>query len=168
LWNSGPENPQSYWERGRRDCVRVVQRDWERPACEEWVATLESAVRAADPPLVLSAHSLGCALVAHWAGTAGSSVGRVRGALLVAPSDVDDPAYPEGPTGFTPMPRRRLPFRTLVVASSNDVYVSMQRAREYAEAWGAELVDAGPIGHINADSKLGDWLFGRRLLEGLL
>jgi predicted alpha/beta hydrolase family esterase len=65
LWNSGPENPQSYWERERGDCERVVQREWETPRREEWVATLEQAVRAARAPVVLSAHSLGCALVAH-------------------------------------------------------------------------------------------------------
>ena len=65
------------------------------------------------------------------------------------------------------MPRERLPFRAIVVASSDDVYVSMERAREYAAAWGARLVDAGPVGHINADSKLGRWTFGEQLLDEL-
>jgi predicted alpha/beta hydrolase family esterase len=168
LWNSGPENPQSVWERERTDCVRVVQRDWETPARDEWVATLQAAVTRTDGPVVLAAHSLGCALVAHWARSPGASTERVHGALLVAPTDPEAPSYPAGPTGFAPMPREKLPFRTLVVASSNDVYVSMERAREYARAWGARLVDAGPVGHINADSKLGRWVFGEKLLDELL
>jgi predicted alpha/beta hydrolase family esterase len=168
LWNSGPENPQSYWERERGDCVRVVQDDWETPRREVWVATLEQAVRGARDPVVLSAHSLGCALLAHWAESAGASVGRIRGALLVAPSDVEAPSYPAGPTGFDPMPRRKLPFQAIVVASSNDKYVSMERASTFAAAWGARLVAAGALGHINADSDLGNWPAGQKLLDDLL
>ena len=168
LWNSGPENWQSYWERERGDCRRVVQGDWERPRREDWVATLEEAVRAAPAPVVLAAHSLACATVAHWAASAGASVGKVRGALLVAPSDVESPRYPEGPTGFAPMPRQPLPFPTLVVASSDDMYVSPERAREYAAAWNARLVEVGALGHINADSKLGNWPQGQALLAQLV
>jgi predicted alpha/beta hydrolase family esterase len=91
----------------------------------------------------------------------------VRGALLVAPSDPEGPSYPLGPTGFAPMPLDRLPFRSIVVASTNDIYVTAERAREYAVAWGSELVDVGAAGHINAASGLADWPFGRVLLARL-
>lgn len=168
LWNSGPENPQSYWERERGDCLRVVQEEWETPRREDWVVTLEQAVKSAREPVVLSAHSLGCALVAHWAESAGASIGKVRGALLVAPSDVQAISYPEGPVGFDPMPRHKLPFRTTVVASSDDVYVSIERARAFAAWWGARLVEVGPLGHINADSDLGNWPEGQLLLDELV
>jgi predicted alpha/beta hydrolase family esterase len=66
------------------------------------------------------------------------------------------------------MPRRALPFPTLVVASSDDRFVSLARAGEFAQAWGARLVDAGPLGHINADSRLGSWAQGQALLAELL
>jgi predicted alpha/beta hydrolase family esterase len=168
LWNSGPENWQSYWERERDDCLRVVQSDWETPRREDWVATLEKAVAAAPDPVVLAAHSLACTLVGHWAGSAGATVRKVRGALLVAPSDVEAPSYPKGPRGFEPMPQRPLPFPALVVASSDDPYVSLPRARQFAEAWGARLFEAGALGHINADSKLGSWPQGQALLGELL
>src|SRR3954468_20451227 len=127
LWNSGPENWQSYWERERDDCLRVVQSDWETPRREDWVATLEKAVAAAPDPVVLAAHSLACTLVGHWAGSPGATVRNVRGAppggavrrargpLLVAPSDVGAPSYPKGPRVFEPMPQRPLPFPALVV-----------------------------------------------------
>jgi predicted alpha/beta hydrolase family esterase len=106
--------------------------------------------------------------VAHWARDASAeNLQRVRGALLVAPSDPEGPNYPEGPTGFAPMPLVRLPFPSIVVASRNDVYVTMERAREYAAAWGSKLVDLGDAGHINASSGLGSWAAGYGLLQRL-
>src|SRR3954452_9087064 len=120
LWNSGPENWQSYWERDRDDCLRVVQSDWETPRREDWVATLEKAVAAVPEPVVLAAHSLACTLVGHWAGSPGATVRKIRGALLVAQGAAGARRSPRGPRGFEPMPQRRLPFPALVVASSDD------------------------------------------------
>jgi len=169
LWNSGPDHWQTFWERERADTQRVQQRDWETPKREEWVETIRAAVRAAPGPVVLAAHSLACATVVYFARDAPpAELAKVRGALLVAPSDVDGPNYPPVTEGFTPMPLHRLPFKAIVVMSSDDEYVTPERAREFAEAWGAELVDAGPRGHLNSDSRLGMWPEGQRLLELLL
>jgi len=166
LWNSGPEHWQSYWERERTDCRRVLQREWETPRCNDWVAALDAAVAGSSLPVVLAVHSLGCALVAHWAGGS-RHLGKVRGALLVAPSDVEAPSYPTGTTGFAPMPLKRLPFRSIVVMSANDQYVTPSRARRFARAWGSRLVDVGPKGHINSASGLGMWPEGFALVEEL-
>jgi predicted alpha/beta hydrolase family esterase len=166
LWNSGPEHWQSYWERERSDCRRVVQKDWDTPRCSEWVATLEAAVVGERAPVVLAAHSLGCALVAHWAGVS-RHVGSVHGAMLVAPSDVDAPGYPPGTCGFTPMPLALLPFRSVVVMSTDDEYVTPERAARFAAAWGSRLVNVGAKGHINSDSHLGMWPEGFALVQQL-
>ena len=166
LWNSGPEHWQSYWERERTDCRRVLQRDWETPRCSDWVAALDTAVAGSNLPVVLAAHSLGCALVAHWAGGS-RHLAKVRGALLVAPSDVEAPSYPAGTTGFAPMPLEKLPFPSILVTSTNDVYVTPDRARQFARAWGSRLVDVGPKGHINSASSLGMWPEGFALVEEL-
>ena len=166
LWNSGPEHWQSYWERTRKDCHRVVQEDWETPRRIDWVATLEAAVANAGGPVVLAAHSLGCALVAQWASQS-KHLASVRGALLVAPSDVEAPSYPAGPTGFAPMPLQKLPFPSIVVMSTNDEYVAPDRARHFAHAWGSRLVDVGPKGHINSASRLGAWPEGFALVAQL-
>jgi uncharacterized protein len=91
----------------------------------------------------------------------------VQGALLVAPSDPAGPNYPRGPVGFAPVPMRRLPFPSIVVASGNDPYVSFGRAREYADAWGAVLVALGDAGHINVASGHGPWPEGFELLARL-
>ena len=168
LSSSGPEHWKTRWEQSDPTCRRVEQAEWETPRCADWVSTLDDAVARSEVPVVLVAHSSSCALVAHWARDASAdNLARVRGALLVAPSDPEGPSFPEGPTGFAPIPMARLPFRSIVVASRDDQYVAMDRAREYAAAWGSELVDLGDAGHINAASGLGTWAVGYGLLQRL-
>jgi predicted alpha/beta hydrolase family esterase len=168
LFNSGPDHWQTQWERLDATCRRVEQEDWVTPRCADWVATLDRAIGALDGQAVLVAHSSSCALVTHWARSAPSKhMRRVRGALLVAPSDPEGPAYPKGPTGFAPMPLTPLPFRSIVVASENDEFVTMAKARAYATAWNATLVEIGSAGHINSASNLGTWPLGYALLEQL-
>jgi uncharacterized protein len=163
LFDSGPQHWQTLWLAGRPGFRRVEQRDWEKPDVADWIANLDAAVRDAGPGALLVAHSSSCALVAHWA----ARPRPIRGALLVAPSDPEAPSYPAGPTGFAPMPLARLPFASSVVASSDDPYVTLDRARQFARAWGSELVELGPIGHVNSASGLGDWPAGLALLEAL-
>lgn len=166
LYNSGPDHWQTHWERALPGAERVEQQDWERPLLGDWTISLAEAVRR-RPGAILVAHSLGCALVAHFAQvTGGRGVG---GAMLVAPADVNR----EGPAGrllvgFSPIPRRRLPFTSLVVASRNDSYVEIERAEAFARGWGSSFVDLGRAGHINVDSGHGPWPKGRALLRGLI
>jgi uncharacterized protein len=164
LYNSGPDHWQSRWEAADPTFRRVMQADWERPRCGDWVERLDAAVLA-TPNAALVAHSSSCALVAHWAH--GRSGAQVRGALLVAPSDPEAATYPAGPTGFAPMPMSRLPFPSVVVASTDDPYVTLERAREFAEAWGSRLVTIDAAGHINGQSGLGDWPVGYAILQEL-
>ena len=165
LWSSGPEHWQTHWEAQNPSFRRVEQHDWDAPEVREWVRTLDDAVRHAGRGVVLCAHSLGCATVVHWAGM---PLRCVRGALLVAPADVDGAGFPLEARGFAPMPLKPLPFPTILVASSDDPYLSMERARLFAESWGSRLVEVGPKGHLNSASGLGAWPEGRRLLDELL
>src|SRR6266480_176888 len=165
LYNSDPDHWQSRWEAGDETMERVIQDDWETPHCADWVARLDQALAYAGPDILLVAHSAGCALVAHWA--IGCQQGQVRGALLVAPSDPEAPSFPGGATGFAPIPLLRLPFPSMVVASSNDPFVTVGRAQTFARAWGSEFVMIGEAGHINTASGLGDWHEGLALLRNL-
>jgi hypothetical protein len=168
LFSSGPDHWQSHWERTDPTCRRVEQADWETPRCADWAATLDTAISSANGRVILVAHSSSCALVAHWASsTSAEQLARVKAALLVAPSDPEGPNYPAGPTGFAPMPLMRLPFPTIVVASTNDEYVSAAQARAYAAAWDSEYVEIGACGHINSASGFGAWPAGYALLEQL-
>ncbi len=164
LYNSGPEHWQSHWERLDARFRRVEQKDWNQPRAKDWIAELDRAVVEAGPDTVLAAHSLGCCTVALWAHKYKRTV---RGALLVAPSDTERRSYPSGTKGFKPMPLARIPFPTIVVASSNDPYVSVARAKRLARAWGSRYVCIGEAGHINSDCGYSLWPEGLQLLNSL-
>ena len=130
LFNSEPDHWQSHWERTLPGAERVDQTDWERPTLGDWTAGLMEAVRR-RPGAILVAHSLGCALVGHLAAIRGAR--GIAGAFLVAPADVNR----QGPAGrllegFSPIPRARLPFPSMVVASRDDPYVEIDRAQAFA------------------------------------
>ena len=162
--NSGPEHWQSLWEKAHPSFRRVQQRSWTEPVCDDWVAALDQALIAAPAPPVLVAHSLGGLAVAHHAARHPRPV---HGALLVAPPNVDDPAFPPLIRGFRPIPRARLPFPSIVVSGSDDWYMAVDDARGLARAWGSRFVVIERGGHLNADAGFGPWPEGERLLAEL-
>lgn len=172
LGNSGPGHWQTIWEARLPRCRRVDLGLWEDPHRNTWVNKLNLAIQRAEGPVVLAAHSLGCLAVAWWAEyeQPGGPVdgGKVIGALLVAPPDVEERPLDRRLTRFAPVPESALPFPSILVASRNDPYLTMAQARRLARRWDARLADAGESGHINAASELGDWAFGRLLLNTLL
>lgn len=163
--NSGPDHWQSLWQ-AQHGYVRVEQHNWDFPLRGDWMIQLEEAVFA-NPDAVLVAHSLGCVLVAAWAAHSLISH-KVKGALLVAPADVERPEMQHMLHSWSPIVRERLPFASIVAASRNDAHCSMLRASGLAQAWGSRLVDCGAVGHINTDSRVGDWPEGFALLQDLL
>lgn len=65
------------------------------------------------------------------------------------------------------MPLVRLPFPSIVVSSTDDPYVTVDRAKAFATAWGSRLALVERVGHINSESGLGDWPAGYALLQEL-
>jgi predicted alpha/beta hydrolase family esterase len=163
--NSGPTHWQTRWE-ARHGFARVDQDDWQWPRRGDWMARLDEVLLADDAPAMLVAHSLGCQLVAAWAAHSRHRA-RVRAALLVAPPDTERADTPPQLFNWRPISRDRLPFASIVVASSDDPFCSIERAREMAADWGSAWHDIGARGHINGDSGLGDWPEGLALLERL-
>lgn len=169
LNNSGPGHWQTAWEQRLPDCRRVDLGMWDDPHRNTWVNKLNLAIERAGRPVVLVAHSLGCFAVAWWAEFERPRADHpVIGALLVAPPDVEENARDRRLTRFAPVPPSELPFPSILVGSRNDPYMSIGQARRVARTWGSRFADAGEVGHINADSRLGDWAFGRLLLNQLL
>ena len=164
--NSGPEHWQSRWELAH-GFVRVEQHDWMRPLRGDWIARLEEVLLACDEPAVLVAHSLGCVQTAAWAAHS-RNVHRVKAALLVAPPDVERDDVRQMLPGWSTLPWQTLPFKTVLFASSNDPFCELVRSRQFAAAWGADFVEAGPHGHLNAESGLGDWPEARQRLRQLM
>lgn len=152
---SGPDHWQSRWERAH-GYTRVAQHDWLHPLRGDWIARLEDVLLACDGPAVLVAHSLGCAHVAAWASHS-RNTHRVKAALLVAPPDLARDDLRAMLPSWSPMALQTLPFQTVLFASSDDPFCAPARAAQFADAWGAERVDAGAHGHLNAESGLGDW-----------
>lgn len=163
--SSGPRHWQSLWEQADSSMTRVEQEDWDNPDVETWSASIEAAVRKADRPVVLVAHSCGSTAVGHWAAR---NPTKIAGALLVAPPDTDRSDLDDPVKRFALHRLEPLPFPTLVVASEDDPYCTFDRARHLATAWGARLVSAGKAGHISTASGHGLWPEGKRLLKGFL
>ena len=161
--NSGPGHWQTRWESVYGD-HRVEQHEWMRPLRGDWSIRLEEEVLASPGPVVLAAHSLGCILVAAWASHS-RNTHKVRGALLVAPGDLERDDLRQQIPGWAPIVRQPLPFPAVLIAANDDPYCEASRSRQLASDWGARLVDAGARGHLNAESGLGDWPEGRDLLN---
>ena len=140
-------------------------------SCAQRVVAIERAAQAVDGPLVIVAHSGGVIMLAHWAQ---QTQRPVLGALLATPPDFDQP-LPDGyPTldelragGWLPVPRRALPFPSIVAASRDDPLGRFERVAELAEAWGSRLVDLGDVGHLNPASGYGDWPRADALIDEL-
>jgi uncharacterized protein len=163
LGNSGEEHWQTYFETKGSNFVRINQKEWDSPNCEDWIQTIDATLTDIDlSTVVLIGHSLACCTIAHWAKRYGK---KIKGALLVAPSDLDAPNYNFPTVGFSPTPVDKIPFKTIVVASTNDEWVSFERAQYFTTNWGSDMVNIGEAGHINAASGFGKWDEGFKLLE---
>jgi predicted alpha/beta hydrolase family esterase len=162
IGGSSEDHWQSHWERMDNRFGRFSPSDWDEPNLDDWLAALEKSVRGSPGPVVLVAHSLACLLAVHAAEKLRS---RITGAFLVAVPDPDSVAFPAEAASFREVPARELPFPALVVSSTNDPFGTTAYARRRAEQWGASLVIAGPLGHINAASRLAQWAEGRALLD---
>lgn len=159
LHDSGPEHWQSRWQRLYPAFERVVQDDWEAPQLARWSTRLD-AVRATDTrPTLIVAHSFGCLTTVH--SLARDSHG-VAGVLLVAPADPEKFALVDA------LPHTVLPCPSIMIGSATDPWMSAPHAALWAERWGSIFIDGGDLGHINAESGIGDWLFGQNQLRALV
>lgn len=161
----GPSHWMRVWHAANPHWARMALADWFSTSPQDWENALERALAPLPGGAVVIAHSLGCITVARHAARGG---GGIAGAFLVAPSDVE--RAPDLPMlrGFGPIPRERLPFPCVVIASTDDPYASVARSTEWAGNWGAELRIPGALGHINSDSDLRTWPVGQALWEEFL
>ena len=162
--NSGPEHWQSHWQE-KLAARRVENHEWHAPLLDDWLAALDAAVEAADKPVVVIAHSLGCATVAHYAARYGN---KLAGALLVAPADVERASAPAQLRPFAPLPQLALPFPVRVVASDTDPFSLPLRSARMAALWRAPLSWLRDAGHINVASGHAEWEAGFAELAQLL
>lgn len=157
--DSGPEHWQSLWQTRLPALLRISQRRWDNPDIELWIGAIKRLIDERRRPAVLIGHSLG-ALASCCLAADGHPL--VAGLMLVAPAE---------PTRFEAearVPERALGHPSLVVASQNDSVMRFSRAEHWSRVWGADLVDLGEAGHINAEAGFGPWPHGLNLLAGLV
>lgn len=149
--------------------VEPLQED--RLSREARVRALDEALHRIEGDVIIAAHSAGALMVANWAL---KPTRTIRGALLATPADVENPLPPGYPAyedlranGWIPIPREPLPFPAIVAASRNDPLAQFEKVAGLARAWGAELYDAGDVGHLNPAAGFGPWPEAHSLLERL-
>lgn len=140
-------------------------------SCAAQVQALDNALADIKGPVILAAHSAGCLIVAHWAQHHSRPI---KAALLATPADIEIPLPAGYPThaeleanGWLPVPRRPLPFRSLVAGSSNDPLADPAKVVALARAWGGEFLPLGPVGHLNPAAGFGPWPAAKALIETL-
>ena len=161
IGGSGELHWQTRWEKINPRYRRFRPTDWNQPDPDDWISALDRVVGAASKPPLLVAHSLACLLVAHWQQV---STAPVAGAFLVAVPSPQSEAFPAEATSFANPPLSKFRFPSLVIASANDPYGTIEHARERASQWGSGIVEVGELGHVNEASGLGDWPQGKALL----
>jgi predicted alpha/beta hydrolase family esterase len=164
---SGPDHWQSRWEGKLPTARRVEQDDWQRPLIGPWTDRIAARVAEARRPVVLVAHSLGVQAAAHAAPF--FAPGKVVGGFLVTPPSPDSILATKGimDEAFARHPSR-LAFPSVLVASRNDSFARFAEQEAFADRVGAELIDAGEAGHINAASGHGPWPEGLMSFAGFL
>ena len=166
------EHWQTILERKLPKACSVAPLEHDKLSCAARVEALQQAISKIDGPIVLVAHSGGVMIAVHWVQKYDRPI---QGALLAAPADLESPLPAGYPTpealrdnGWLPIPRRRLPFPSIVAASTNDPLAALERVRQYAADWGSELVDIGAVGHLNPAAGFGEWPQAEELLGRLL
>ena len=166
-----PEHWQTLLEAKLPNARSVPRMAHDKLSCAAWIAALDRALAEIAGPVVLVAHSAGVMITAHWAMRHSRPV---RGALLAVPPDLERPlpdGYPKHgvlqDNGWLPNPRVRLPFPSIVAASTNDPLADFDRVASLAMSWGSRLVNVGAVGHLNPAAGYGPWPRAEELIAEL-
>ncbi|MFN3625410.1 MAG: RBBP9/YdeN family alpha/beta hydrolase [Hyphomicrobium sp.] len=158
LYGSGVDHWQSWFQSQVPDCVRVVQSDWSVPDLTRWSARVRRELHRAPGRVWIVAHSFGCLASVD---VAADSSERIAGMMLVAPAD---PARFGLQKAIT---RDVLGVHSIVVASTNDRWMSINDAESWSDSWGSQLINLGAVGHINVSSGHGPWPRGLDIYRSL-
>jgi predicted alpha/beta hydrolase family esterase len=156
--NSGDNHWQTFFETQLDNCKRIEQLSWDNPIMSDWIENINIKVSGYNREnLIVITHSLGGIALAHCAVKYPTLI---KGALIVAPPDIEFPCIKLPLDTFLPIPVNKLPFPSLIIASTNDPWATIERTQLFANNWGSEVRFIGNAGHINADSGHFQWFEG--------
>ncbi len=162
---SGNNHWQTYFDTKLDHCIRIQQNDWDHPVIEDWVERINETLKDENlAEVILITHSLGGIALLQWVKKYAK---KIKGALLVAPPDIENPYEDLGLGETVSIPQFELPFPSIVVCSSDDHWMNLERSKYFADIWGSELVILDNAGHINGDSGYGEWDEGIKILKKL-
>ena len=167
LGNSGTDHWQRRWAERMATARIIEQHDWNTPLLSDWVDRIFHEIKLSTRPVVLIGHSLAVPAIVHTAQLRLKDT-KVRGAFLVSPPDFESDAIPQTAQPFGNVPTDPLPFPSMVVASTSDPLVSVERAQGFAADWGSDFKLAGDAGHINVASGHGPWPEGLLMFGELM
>ena len=161
----------NHWQTWLENCgkwptKRVKQDDWTHPEHDSWMQQLQATIDATEGDIVLVGHSCGAVAITQWAQNYPSD--RIKGAILVAPADVDSDTALPAITDHRPMSAEHLPFPTILICSDNDPHMTLERSHYFAQCWGSCLIELDDAGHINAESGFGPWCEVSNWIEELI
>lgn len=124
------------------------------PNKSEWMEELDKELKAFKPDIVIC-HSLANILWFHLCNEL--KISQVKRLFLVAPPSLE--CKIEELKSFFPCraPVNLYAKEALLVASTNDQYMSLDEASLLAESLGIEMLILQNAGHINSDSGYGEW-----------
>ncbi|HEY1059507.1 MAG TPA: alpha/beta fold hydrolase [Limnobacter sp.] len=172
LHGSDANHWQSWVERELPNTRRVQGINFDRPVIAAWADAIRDNVRQAPGHVILLAHSFGC-LASVMAISDHES--KVCAVVLVAPatpsrfsaSGLISEQAGQGTSIVDCMPDVPLNVPGLVVASTNDPWMTSEEAFRWAATWGLHAVSLSNAGHINTASGYGRWPSVVRLVQGL-
>ena len=139
--------------------------------CAKRVDAIQAQLEQIEGPVIFVAHSAGVLMTLHWAA---KYQHKIQGALLVTPPDLEQ-SWPENypspdmlrKEGWDPLPQQKLPFPSILAASSNDHLATYAAATAMAKQWGSQLVNLGAVGHLNPAAGFGPWPQAEQLIQQL-
>ena len=159
LRNSDEHHWQSLWQNQLPNSKRIQVDDWSTPDLEKWKAGIHAELSKLDKPAVIIAHSFGTLASAS---IAAEFPDKIAALFLVAPADPDKFHIARR------LPQHPLRVPAIIIASSNDPWLSDSKAAYWALQWGTDFLRLKGVGHINSESNLGFWPEGIALLQTLL
>lgn len=159
LRNSDEHHWQSLWQNQLPNSKRIQVDDWSTPDLDKWKAGIHAELSKLDKPAVIIAHSFGTLASAS---IAAEFPDKIAALFLVAPADPDKFHIAQQ------LPQIPLRVPAIIIASSNDPWLTDSKAAYWALQWGTDFLRLKGVGHINSESNLGFWPEGIALLQTLL